>query len=88
MRIGVDVRMLKSSGIGKVIENILIRMIPMKPEWDFYLIGKSEEIKEVLFADKDNLVEVKYRIFCREYEYTIHKENKRENRLCIKDCSW
>ena len=55
MRIGVDVRMLKSSGIGKVIENILIRMIPMKPEWDFYLIGKSEEIKEVLFADKDNV---------------------------------
>ena len=55
LRIGVDVRMLKSSGIGKVIENILIRMIPMKPEWDFYLIGKSKEIKEVLFANKNNV---------------------------------
>lgn len=55
LRIGVDVRMLKSSGIGKVIENILIRMIPMKPEWEFYLLGKRDEIKEVLFANKDNM---------------------------------
>ncbi len=55
MRIGVDVRMLKSSGIGKVIENILIRMIPMKSEWEFYLLGKSKEIKDILFESKDNV---------------------------------
>ena len=55
MRIGVDVRMLKSSGIGKVIENLLIRMIPMNPQWDFYLLGKRSDINEMPFINIDNV---------------------------------
>ena len=55
LRVGVDVRMLKSSGIGKVIENILKRMIPMRQDWEFYLIGKQEEINEMLFAANRNV---------------------------------
>ena len=38
MQVGVDARMLSSSGIGKVIENILKRMIPQCSEWRFFLI--------------------------------------------------
>ena len=59
LRIGVDVRMLKSSGIGKVIENILIRMIPMKPEWDFYLIGKINFYFYLIWYTKINFKKIR-----------------------------
>ena len=55
LRIGVDVRMLKASGIGKVIENILIRMIPQKRGWEFFLIGKSDELSEMPFYSALNV---------------------------------
>ena len=55
MRIGVDARMLKSSGIGKVIENILSRMIIAKPDWEFFLLGKKEEIIAMSFGTRENV---------------------------------
>jgi len=55
MRVGVDVRMLKCSGIGKVIENILSRMIKMKIEWAFYLIGKKNEMEEFSWHENKNV---------------------------------
>ncbi|SFT54198.1 Glycosyltransferase involved in cell wall bisynthesis [Selenomonas sp. GACV-9] len=55
LRVGVDVRMLKSSGIGKVIENVLTRMIPMRQDWFFYLIGKKDEIDDMSFSSNKNV---------------------------------
>ena len=55
LRIGVDVRMLKSSGIGKDIENILARMILAKPDWDFFLLGRKAEIEDFTFCSSTNV---------------------------------
>lgn len=55
MRIGIDVRMLKSSGIGKVIENILSRIITSKQDWAFFLLGRKNEILEFSFGSKSNV---------------------------------
>lgn len=55
MRICVDVRMLKFSGIGKVIENLLTRLIHKKSDWEFFLIGKNEDIVEFSFYNNENI---------------------------------
>lgn len=46
MKIGIDARMIKYSGIGRVIENILKRIIVLRPEWIFYILGNTEELKK------------------------------------------
>lgn len=55
MRVGVDARMLCSSGIGKVIENIVSRMIDNKPEWHFVLLGKMTDFAKFPFTKKANV---------------------------------
>lgn len=55
MRVGVDARMLCSSGIGKVIENIVSRMIDDKPDWHFVLLGKMEDFAKFPFTKKANV---------------------------------
>ena len=55
MRVGVDARMLCSSGIGKVIENIVSRMIDDKPEWHFVLLGKMTDFAKFPFTKKANV---------------------------------
>lgn len=55
MYIGVDARMIRSSGIGKVIENILSRMIRQKPEWSFYILGRVDELKRFSFMNNQNV---------------------------------
>lgn len=44
--------MLCSSGIGKVIENIVSRMIADKPEWQFVLLGKMSDFAKFPFTKK------------------------------------
>lgn len=47
--------MLCSSGIGKVIENIVSRMIDDKPDWHFVLLGKMEDFAKFPFTKKANV---------------------------------
>lgn len=54
-QITVDIRMLRSSGIGRVIENILKRMIPQKKEWKFHLLGNEDDEGEVEFFKERNV---------------------------------
>ncbi|WP_444224918.1 glycosyltransferase family 4 protein [Dialister succinatiphilus] len=42
--ITIDARMIRASGIGTVIENVLKRLIPMREDLQFHLIGNVEEL--------------------------------------------
>lgn len=53
--ITVDARMINSSGIGTVIKNILKRMIVLKPEWNFFILGDLLELKKYDFFKHDNV---------------------------------
>lgn len=53
--ITVDARMINSSGIGTVIKNILKRMVILKPEWNFFILGNLLELKEYDFFKQNNI---------------------------------
>lgn len=53
--ITVDARMINSSGIGTVIKNILKRMIVLKFEWNFFILGNLLELKEYDFLKHNNV---------------------------------
>lgn len=53
--ITVDARMINSSGIGTVIKNILKRMIVLKPEWKFFILGDLLELEKYNFLKYDNV---------------------------------
>lgn len=55
MRIGIDARMLSCSGIGKVIENILIRLIPCRSDWEFVLLVKKDDYGKYQFLTYKNV---------------------------------
>lgn len=55
-KIGIDVRMIKSSGIGRVIENILKRIIPRNTEWKFILLGRKYELLSYGFSQFGNVM--------------------------------
>lgn len=55
MHVTVDARMIESSGIGRVIRNILQRMIPLKPDWEFSLIGSKKQIGNYAFSQAGNV---------------------------------
>ena len=54
MHITVDARMIDASGIGRVIKNVLRRMIPQKAEWQFSLIGNLEKLQAQDFSKDSN----------------------------------
>ena len=62
--------MLCASGIGKVIENIVSRMIDNKPEWHFVLLGKMADFAKFPFTKKAN-VEL---IPCNASIYSIREQ--------------
>ena len=62
--------MLCSSGIGKVIENIVSRMIERQPDWQFVLLGKKEDFDKFSFTKQPN-VEL---IFCDAPIYSIREQ--------------
>lgn len=70
MHITVDARMIHSSGIGKVIENILKRLIPAKQDWSFSLIGCVKDLTQFSFSTLPN-VEL---IDCESKIYTIGEQ--------------
>lgn len=53
--ITVDARMINFSGIGTVIKNILKRIIVLKSEWNFFILGDLSELKRYDFLKKDNV---------------------------------
>lgn len=68
--ITVDARMINSSGIGTVIKNVLKRIINIKKEWKFNIIGNVEELSKFDFLNSDN---VKL-IDCRVPIYSIREQ--------------
>ena len=62
--------MLCSSGIGKVIENIVSRMIDDKPDWHFVLLGKMADFAKFPFTKKEN-VEL---ISCNAPIYSVREQ--------------
>lgn len=51
----VDARMINASGIGTVIKNILKRIIPLKKDWHFNILGNISELKRLEFLNCDNV---------------------------------
>lgn len=53
--ITIDARMINASGIGTVIKNILRRIVVIKPEWHFYILGNINELKKFEYLHKLNI---------------------------------
>jgi len=83
MRIAVDVRMIHSSGIGRVIENILTRIIVLRPEWEFYLLGCPEELLQFPFS-RENNVQI---IHCESPIYSVSEQVELMRRI-PSDLDW
>lgn len=69
--ITVDARMINSSGIGTVIKNILKRIIVLKPEWNFYILGSLVELKKYDFLTSNNNVKL---ILCEAPIYSVKEQ--------------
>lgn len=74
--ITVDARMINSSGIGTVIKNILKRIIVLKPEWNFYILGNLLELKKYDFLKFDNvkLISCKAPIYSVKEQFELIKK--------------
>ncbi len=66
----IDARMINASGIGRVLKNILKRLINTKKDWKFNIIGNVEELSKFDFMNFDN---VKL-IDCRVPIYSIREQ--------------
>lgn len=82
-KITVDARMLHSSGIGTVIQNVLKRLISLCPEWDFYILGNKNEIKEHDFLSAGNVIIVPTTvpIYSIQEQLTIPRLIPKDNNL-------
>lgn len=54
-KITVDARMIKSSGIGTVIQNVLKNLIPQNKDLFFYIIGNPENLTEQGLEQYENV---------------------------------
>ncbi|RKZ79267.1 MAG: glycosyltransferase family 1 protein [Candidatus Parabeggiatoa sp. nov. 1] len=54
-KIKIDIRMLKTSGIGTYLINLIPNIIKAYPETSFHLIGKKDEIRCYDWANNDNV---------------------------------
>lgn len=54
-KITVDARMINSSGIGTVIKNILKRMIVLKSDWHFFILGNPKELLSFNYLKLNNV---------------------------------
>jgi glycosyltransferase involved in cell wall biosynthesis len=62
--------MISASGIGKVIENILKRLIPAKQGWEFSLIGCVKDLTQFSFSTLPNVKLIN----CESNIYTIREQ--------------
>lgn len=54
-KIAVDARMISSSGIGTVIQNVLQRLISRRPDWTFYVISTPDSYDRFDYLQNDNV---------------------------------
>lgn len=54
-KLTIDARMIHSSGIGTVIQNVTKRLVLSHPEWSFSLIGSAKELNQYDFARQSNV---------------------------------
>lgn len=54
-KITIDARMIHSSGIGTVIQNVAKRLVLSHPEWSFSLIGSAKELNQHDFTRQSNV---------------------------------
>lgn len=59
-RLAVDVRMIRSSGIGTYCRNILSRLIRDQVNWHFSLLGNPSAIAEVLNLNPNNVEVIEF----------------------------
>lgn len=70
MNIAVDARMIRASGIGTFIENVLQHLIEQQSAWYFFILGKTEELKEIHKGNNQNVT----LIDCRAPIYSIREQ--------------
>lgn len=58
--VSIDVRMLRSSGIGVVISNIIPRLIAWRPDWDFRLLGDSSMLNAYAWSRAGNVSQIPF----------------------------
>lgn len=68
--ITIDARMINASGIGTVVKNILKRMIYLKPEWNFNILGNYGELNKFEYLHEDNVNIIK----CDAPIYSIREQ--------------
>lgn len=54
-KLTIDARMIHSSGIGTVIQNVTKRLVLSHPEWSFSLIGSAKELNQHNFVRQSNV---------------------------------
>lgn len=64
-KILVDARMMGSSGIGVVLNNLLRRMVIERPDWHFLLLGNVASLRQLSWAQAAN-------ISFRQFGHPIH----------------
>ena len=70
MHIAVDARMIRSSGIGTFLRNILQRIVSARPDWNLFLLGNTVELHEIDALQKKNVA----MIDCRAPIYSIREQ--------------
>lgn len=58
-KITIDARMINASGIGTFIKNILKRMILLKSDWHFYILGNPKELLTFNYLKVNNVTIIK-----------------------------
>lgn len=46
----IDARMLKNAGVGTYIRSLVPRLIALRPDWRFYLMGRKEEMVSLAWS--------------------------------------
>lgn len=54
-RIAIDCRMLDSSGIGTYVRSVVPRVVRLRPEWQFALIGPEARMREIDWTSSGNV---------------------------------
>ncbi len=69
-KITIDLRMIKASGIGTYLYNLIPLIIKEKPQYDFVLLGMDKGLKEIPWTDQSNITIRN----CRSGIYTIQEQ--------------
>jgi len=72
MRITIDIRMFRSSGIGTYLRQLLPVLIEMKEGWSFNLLGNIEVMAKEKFTESENV----RLIDCRSPIYSIAEQKE------------